>query len=110
MDFLISCNPFPPLKCRFSLAMYFISACFPKRSYCSPTPFQALEFVSLSRKRTLKAVIDRLFASERAKVIIVIAVVAVGTGLTAKNVISFPAECSGEQQVQFWASERVAKA
>ena len=53
--------------------------------------------------------IDRLFSSERAKVIAVIAVVAVGTALTAKSVISFPTECTGEHQAQAWRLERIAK-
>ena len=55
-----------------------------------------------------QTVIDRLLFSERAKVIAVIAVVAVGTGLTAKSVISFPTECTGEQQAQIWIQERIA--
>ena len=53
--------------------------------------------------------VDRLLSSERANVIAVIAVVAVVTGLTAKSVISFPTECTGEQQAQFWTPERIAK-
>ena len=35
----------------------------------------------------------RLVYSERSKWIFVIALVAIGAGLTAKNVISFPTEC-----------------
>ena len=42
--------------------------------------------------------LDGLLNSERAKVIAVIAIVAIGTGVTAKSVISFPTECTGEQQ------------
>ena len=39
--------------------------------------------------------LDGLLNSERAKVLAVIAIVAVGTGVTAKSVISFPTECRG---------------
>ncbi len=53
--------------------------------------------------------IDRLLASERAKVIAVIAVVAVGTALTAKNVISYPTECITEQQAQAGSTEPTTK-
>ena len=44
------------------------------------------------------SMLDGLLNSERAKVIAVIAIVAIGTGVTAKSVISFPTECTGEQQ------------
>ena len=46
--------------------------------------------------------LDGLLNSERAKVIAVIAIVAVGTGVTAKNVISYPTECITEQQAQVY--------
>ena len=43
--------------------------------------------------------LDRLLTSERAKVIAVLVIVAVGTAVTAKSVISFPTECTGEEMV-----------
>jgi len=46
--------------------------------------------------------LDGLLNSERAKVIAVIAVVAIGTGVTAKIVISFPTEFTGEQQAHVY--------
>ena len=46
--------------------------------------------------------LDGLLNSERAKVIAVIAVVAIGTGSTAKNVISYPTECMTEQQAHVY--------
>ena len=46
--------------------------------------------------------LDGLLNSERAKVLAVIAIVAVGTGVTAKNVISYPTECMTEQQAQVY--------
>ena len=44
--------------------------------------------------------INRLLSSERAKWIFVIAVVAIGAGFTAKNVISYPTECMKEEMVK----------
>ena len=44
--------------------------------------------------------INRLISSERSKWIFVIGVVAIGAGFTAKNVISYPAECMSEEVVQ----------
>ena len=44
--------------------------------------------------------INRLISSERSKWILVIGVVAIGTGVTAKNVISYPTECMSEEFVQ----------
>ena len=44
--------------------------------------------------------INRLISSERSKWIFVIGVVAIGAGFTAKNVISYPTECMGEEVVQ----------
>ena len=44
--------------------------------------------------------INRLISSERSKWILVIGVVAIGTGFTAKNVISYPTECMNEEIVQ----------
>jgi len=46
--------------------------------------------------------LDGLLNRERAKVIAVIAVVAIGTGVTAKNVISYPTECMTEQQAHVY--------
>ena len=46
--------------------------------------------------------IDRLFDSERAKVIAVVLIVAVGTAVTAKNVISYPTECMTEEMVNLY--------
>ena len=43
------------------------------------------------------SMLDRLLASERAKVIAVVLIVAVGTAVTAKNVISYPTECITEE-------------
>ena len=48
--------------------------------------------------------LDGLLNSERAKVIAVIAVVAIGTGVTAKNVISYPTECMTEEMVNLYES------
>ena len=42
--------------------------------------------------------LDGLLNRERAKVLAVIAIVALGTAVTAKNVISYPTECMTEQQ------------
>ena len=44
--------------------------------------------------------INRLLSSERTKWIFVIGVVAIGAGLTAKNVISYPNECIKEEIVK----------
>ena len=44
--------------------------------------------------------INKLLSSERTKWIFVIGVVAVGAGLTAKNVISYPTECMKEELVR----------
>ena len=44
--------------------------------------------------------INRLLSSERIKWIFVIGVVAIGTGFTAKNVISYPTECMKEEIVK----------
>ncbi len=44
--------------------------------------------------------INRLISSERLKWIFVIGVVAIGTGFTAKNVISYPTDCMSEDVVQ----------
>ena len=52
--------------------------------------------------------LDGLLKSDRAKVLAVIAIVAVGTGLAAKNVISYPTECMKEQQAQVY--EHVTRA
>ena len=52
--------------------------------------------------------IDRLSNNERAKVLTVITIVAVGTGITAKNVISFPTECMTEQQAHVYEPARRA--
>ena len=41
--------------------------------------------------------LDRLLASERAKWIFIIGLVALGAGITAKNVISYPTECITEE-------------
>jgi len=43
--------------------------------------------------------INRLISSERSKWIFVIGVIAIGTGFTAKNVISYPTECMNEEVV-----------
>ncbi|WP_320667460.1 hypothetical protein [Prochlorococcus sp. MIT 1307] len=48
------------------------------------------------------SMLDGLLNSERAKVLAVIAIVAVGTGVTAKNVISYPIECMTEQQAHVY--------
>ena len=44
--------------------------------------------------------INRLISSERSKWIFVIGVVAIGAGVTAKNVISYPTECMSKEVVQ----------
>ena len=46
--------------------------------------------------------LDGLLNSERAKVLAVIAIVAIGTGVTAKNVISYPTECMTEQKAHVY--------
>ena len=46
--------------------------------------------------------IDGLLASERAKVMAVVLIVAVGTALTAKNVISYPTECMTDDMVNLY--------
>ena len=46
--------------------------------------------------------LDGLLNSERAKVLAVISIVAIGTGVTAKSVISFPTECTGELQAHVY--------
>ena len=51
--------------------------------------------------------IDRLISSERSKWIFVIGVVAIGAGLTAKNVISYPTECMSEEVVQDFVIPKV---
>ena len=40
---------------------------------------------------------NRLLSSERSKVIIVIGLIAIGVGFTAKNVISYPTECTAQE-------------
>ena len=44
--------------------------------------------------------INRLISSDRSKWIFVIGVVAIGAGFTAKNVTSYPTECTREDVVQ----------
>ena len=44
--------------------------------------------------------INRLISSERSKWIFVFGLVAIGTGFTANNVISYPTECMSEEVVQ----------
>ena len=44
--------------------------------------------------------INILISSERIRWILVIGVVAISAGLTAKNVISYPTECIREEVVQ----------
>ena len=46
--------------------------------------------------------IERLLNSERAKVLVVVLIVAVGTAVTAKNVISYPTECMTEEMVNLY--------
>ena len=46
--------------------------------------------------------LDGLLNSERAKVIAVVLIVAVGTAVTAKNVISYPTECMTEEMVNLY--------
>tara|TARA_Y100001968_G_scaffold247471_1_gene231925 strand:- start:408 stop:590 length:183 start_codon:yes stop_codon:yes gene_type:complete len=41
----------------------------------------------------------RFLLSERSKWIFVIGVVAIGAGVTAKNIISYPTECMKEEMV-----------
>ena len=43
--------------------------------------------------------IKRLISSERLKWILVIGIVAIGAGYTAKNVLSYPTECMSEEVV-----------
>ena len=43
--------------------------------------------------------ICRLLSSERAKWLLVLGVVAIGAGFTARNVISYPTECMQEEMV-----------
>ena len=59
-------------------------------------PFNRASFGPLKGK--FINMLNRLLTSERAKVIAVLVIVAVGTAVTAKSVISFPTECTGEQQ------------
>tara|TARA_Y100001968_G_scaffold317083_1_gene345667 strand:- start:508 stop:732 length:225 start_codon:yes stop_codon:yes gene_type:complete len=44
--------------------------------------------------------INRLLLSERAKWIFVIGVVAISSGFTAKNIISYPIECKQDELVK----------
>ena len=44
--------------------------------------------------------INRLISSERSRWIILIGVVAIGAGFSAKNVISYPIECTRQDVVQ----------
>ena len=44
--------------------------------------------------------INRLLSSERIKSIFVLGVIAIGAGLTAKIVISYPTECMQEEMVK----------
>jgi len=44
--------------------------------------------------------ICRLLSSERAKWLLVLGVVAIGAGFTARNVISYPTECLKEEMVK----------
>ena len=41
--------------------------------------------------------LNRLLSSKRQKWIFLIGIVAIGAGLTAKNVISYPTECMNEE-------------
>jgi len=43
--------------------------------------------------------INRLISSERTKWIFVIGVISIGAGFTAKNVISYPTECTTPEMV-----------
>ena len=43
---------------------------------------------------------NRLFSSQRSKWLFGIGLVAIGAGITAKNVISYPAECMTEEMAQ----------
>ncbi len=47
------------------------------------------------------------FASERSKWILVIGIVAIGAGFTAKNVISYPTECLPDKPVELTMIIRV---
>ena len=42
---------------------------------------------------------NRMFSGERSKWIFVIGLVAIGAGFTAKNVISYPTECTTPEMV-----------
>ena len=46
--------------------------------------------------------INRLLNSERAKILAVVLIVALGTTVTAKNVISYPTECMTEEIVNMY--------
>ncbi len=43
-------------------------------------------------------------ASDRSRWIFVIALISIGAGLTAKNVISYPTECMKEEMASGWNS------
>ena len=47
-------------------------------------------------------VMDRLLGNERAKVLAVVLIVAVGTAVVAKNAISYPTECMTEEMVNLY--------
>ena len=51
--------------------------------------------------------INRLISSERSKWFFVIGVIAIGSGFTAKNVISYPTECMREEVAQDFVSPEV---
>tara|TARA_Y100001968_G_scaffold214311_1_gene197185 strand:- start:128 stop:268 length:141 start_codon:yes stop_codon:yes gene_type:complete len=42
---------------------------------------------------------NRLFSAERSKWIFIIGLVAISAGITAKNVISYPTECTTPEMV-----------
>ena len=50
--------------------------------------------------------INRIISSERSKWILVIGLVSIGAGFTAKNVISYPTECISEDFVQDFVKSR----
>ncbi|WP_320667963.1 hypothetical protein [Prochlorococcus sp. MIT 1307] len=65
-------------------------------------PFRPLIMGIRPFKGEMNSMLDGLINSERVKVIAVVAVVAIGTGVTAKSVISFPTECTGEQKAYLY--------
>ena len=62
----------------------------------------------MDNKHLLLAPVNRLLNSERSKWIFAIGLIAIGVGLTAKNVISYPTECITEEMASIRNSQKLA--